>query len=313
MFQMYKEEFPQRKVVFWQATQKLENIIDNLLYQASSAKSSSDLVPAYILPAIGNVLDALMFNRTNKLADGLNLSFDDMKTLTEEVVDMIDKYLLYVYLETRITGEAPVTFPAGYFVIKGLRVFPENIKKYMHINGTEAKALLPEGLLDNLEEDTEVFQTMTCMTVNPFDWGYDLTDFFVSSEVVVISFNYAENKSEIDISGLPEDRMVQIWIPTMNNSVIAELGLDVWDPIYVHLSRNQSLQTSLNISERLMRGAAVHVEIRAVVPDGENFSFMAYLGYGYQPFWYKYDDVLNITDDTLALNHRNYTFFIYNR
>ena len=71
------------------------------------------------------------------------------------------------------------------------------------------------------------------MTANPFDWGYDFSDFFVSSEVVTISFNYAENKSEIEISGLSEDRMVQIWIPTINNSAAAELGLNVADPVNV--------------------------------------------------------------------------------
>ena len=152
---MYKEEFPQKDVVFRQAIFKLENIMDNLLFQVSSATSSSDLVPTYILPAIGNVLDALMFNRTNKVGEEFNLPFDEMKYLAVSVVDMIDKYLLYVYLETRITGEAPVTFDAGYFVTKGNRVFAGNFQPHMGINGTEARAILPEGLLDDLDADTE--------------------------------------------------------------------------------------------------------------------------------------------------------------
>ena len=60
-----------------------------------------------------------------------------------------------------------------------------------------------------------------------------------------------------------------------------------------------------------MRGSAVHIEIKPVVPDGEDFNVMAYLGQGSPPFWYDYDDVLSITEESLALSHRNYTFFIY--
>ena len=311
---MYKEEFPQKNVVFSQAIFKLDNIIENLLHQTSSATSSSDLVPWYILSAISNVLEALMFNRTNKIVDDLNLPFEQMKDLTETVVNMIDKYFVNVFLETRITGEVPFTVDAGYFVTKGQRVLAENMPTMMSIEDTEARAVFPVGLLDGLGQDIEVFQTMTCMATNPFDWGYEESNLFVSSQILAVSFNYAENKTQVQISGLSENQLVQIWIPRINDSEADELDFDLSETFYVNLLRNQSQQTSLNISQSLMLGSAVHIEIGAVVPEEEDFSIVAYLGYGYQPFWYRYDDALSITRDSVtSSNHKNYTFFIYNR
>ena len=301
--------------MFYQTILKLDNIIRNLLYQASPATSSMDLVPSYFLATISNVIEALMFNRTRRPFDKMNVPFEEMKELTETVINMIDLYLVEVYLQTQIAGERAVFVNAGYFSTKGLRLVAKNMVTDMTMDGTEAKAMLPEGLLDSIgEHDTEVFQTMTTMMTNPYDWGFEDSGFSVSSQVLTVSFRYAGNKSEVEISDLSEDKLVQLWIPKIEHNGANESNVATSDPVHVFLVANQSVQSPLNITGLLTQGLAVHIEIKAIVANDRNYSVMAYLGYGYRPFWYKFDDVLNITTDIQdPYDHTNYTFFIYNQ
>ena len=305
---MYKEEFPQDSYMFAYTISKLTTIIHTLLDQASSATSSSDLVPSYILDTIANVLEALRFNRTRGPFDETNLPFEEMKVLTEQVVNLIDLYLVQVYLETQIVGEKPVYVNAGYFSTKGQRILARNMLTNMSMDGTEAKAILPDGMIDNIGV---VFQTMTTMLTNPFNWGFEDSGVQVSSQALTISFRYSENKSEVQISDLPEDELIQLWIPKNEDSTVTDDTVVRTDLVYMYLTPNQSVHSSMNISSLLMVGYAVQIEIKAVNAESEDYNVMAYLGYGYRPSWDKYDDVLSITTD--ASDHANYTFFIYNK
>lgn len=314
-FQMYVEEFPQQSAVFSQAVLKLDNIIENLLFQVSSATSSTDLVPGYILASIANVLEALQFNRTNHRLDPISFPFDEMKALSEKVVNLIDMYLVEVYLETQITGERPIFIDAGYFTTKAQRLLARNIMTHVTLDGTEAKAILPEELLNNVsDEDTEIFQTVTCMKTNPYNWGFEESNVEVSSQILAISFRYAENKSEVEIADLPEDKMVQLWIPKPRNTEEDEdENVSQNDSIAVLLGRNQTIVSPLNITHTLLRDTAVHVEIKATAMESGDFSVIAYLGYGYKPVQDRFDDVLFITAESQdSHDHMNYTFFIYN-
>ncbi len=295
--------------MFTEVINKLDNIIQNMLYKASPATRSVDLVPSYVLVGIANVLEALMFNKTNERFDVKGLSFDQMKLLTERVVQMIDTYLNEVYLETQVTGEVPIVVDAGYFSSKGQRQTARNVGKYLEMEGTEAKAVLPEGLMRqlNVEDDEEVFQTITSMITNPFDWGYEDVDVMVNSQVLTVSFRFAENKSDIVVADLPDNSRIQLWIPKKASE---DGSADDVPTFVVHLQPNQSLQTALNLSDISDTGSGFHIEIKADSVPG----VMAYLGLGYEPFWYKFDDSLNITVESQASADRtDYTLFLLTR
>ena len=319
--QKYKEEFPPHSGLFHQAIRNLENVIENLNFQSSAGSRATDLVPSYILNSISNILEALLYSSGNRT------ELPDSKELTIGAVNLIETYLTDVYLATQVTGEGPFSIATDYFSTKGERSLAQNAWNHSVSIGPSARAVIPEGLLTlvNMEDEEEVFQIITNLVSNPFDWGYEEheDDFVVTSQVVSLSFKFADNKSDIKIVDLPDGKLVQLWIPTEGDTSFvkptvgtprANQNQTLETTADIHLAANQSLQTPLLISSILDSGSAANVQIDIPNARTDRAGVLAYLAKGYVPFWYKYDQVLNVTKTSLeSTDHSKYTFFIYDR
>ncbi len=307
---MHAQEFPQDYVIFDRVVDKLAGTIENLLTHSSTASSKNDLVPDYVLIAIANVIEALMYNSS----DPIEFPTDGGMSFTEQLVQMIDDYLTEVFLASQIPGEKPIFVDAGFYKAKGQRLQAKNILPKMDIDGTQAEAILPTYMLKHMG-DEEIFQTMTSMISNPYPWRYESAP--VTSEVLIVSFKYAQNKSEIEISDLdPEEGLVQLRIPVSEYNEILSSETQFEKATELYLGPDQSQQAILNISHMLTSGSAAQIEILASSEVNESVSVMAYIGYGYEPSGYRYNNSLNITDRQSPSNpssHTNYTFFISNR
>ena len=166
------------------------------------------------------------------------------------------------------------------------------------------------GILDNLVEPEEpLFQSVMFMETNPFQWGYE-GDNRVTSRIMGIQFKHKEG-GEIRVQNLSKDRRIELIMP--NTASLSDVSTptnisSLFDP-------GASLKTQFNTSA--YTSAALNIEVAGSLVPGDNeteddvadlLALTAYIGYGFEPFWYKYSEKLVINSN--ATNHQQYTFFV---
>ena len=104
-----------------------------------------------------------------------------------------------VCVKTKVSDEEPVTFDTGYLHSWGSRVTGLNIRHH-YTSSLGSRVHFPRALLAAHYADTDLFQFVSTLAVNPFTWGFSPGQ-HVTSELVRVAFAFV-NGTYLALTGL---------------------------------------------------------------------------------------------------------------
>jgi len=111
------------------------------------------------------------------------------------------------FVQTKVSDEEPVVFDTGYLHSWGSRVTALNIRGN-YSNSLGSRVFFPEELVATQFGDTELFQFVSTLAVNPYTWGFT-DDLLVTSELVRVAFAFV-NGSYLALSGLQPAENIEV-------------------------------------------------------------------------------------------------------
>lgn len=210
-------------------------------------------------------------------------------------------------------------FDTGYLHSWGSRVIGLNIR-VNYTSSLGSRVHFPRALLAAEYGDTEVFQFVSTLAVNPYTWGYS-DSLFVTSELVRVAFAFV-NGTYLALSGLRPTENIEVelthgtskrehvWtgrtVPARTSSPIAvfnnistiELGSAI------ELGPSESKFTVINASTLISDDVALAAEVRAygalegdLVANSSIVLLHIFIGYTQVAHRHQYDSF-----ETLQLN-----------
>ena len=227
-------------------------------------------------------------------------------------------------VQTKVTDEEPVVFDTGYLHSWGSRVMGLHIRAN-YTSSLGSRVHFPRALLAAEYGDTEVFQFVSTLAVNPYTWGF--TDgMLVTSELVRVAFAFV-NGTYLAVSGLRPTENIEvelthgtsrperIWTgktiavkTSSSTSVFNNISSTELDnPI--ELRPTESKFTLINVSMLITDGVALAAEFRAYgafegdsVANSSTVLLEVFFGYTQVAHRYQYDsfEALPLTWNTTS-------------
>ena len=209
-----------------------------------------------------------------------------------------------MFVKTKVSDEEPVMFDTGYLHSWGSRVTSLNIRtNYTSSLGTRVH--FPRALLAADEYgDTEMFQFVSTLAVNPYTWGF-IDGQHVTSELVRVAFAFV-NGTYLSLSGLLAAENIEVelshgtsvWTDGKRPSPSAAFdnisAVQLGNP--VELRPTESKFTLINASTLSADGVAVAAEVRAYgasesnrVANSSTVSLDVFIGYTQVAHRYQYN------------------------
>lgn len=223
-------------------------------------------------------------------------------------------------------------FDTGYLHSWGSRVMGRNIR-VNYTSSLGSRVHFPEALLAAEYGDTEIFQFVSTLAVNPYTWGFS-DGLLVTSELVRVAFAFV-NGTYLALSGLRPSENIDVEL-THGRSRSERVGVGstfiaqapsptaavnisaVQLASRIVLQSTESKFVLINVSKLVSDGVGLEAKIRAYgAPEGDfvvNFSTVSldvFIGYTQVAHRYQYDSfkTFPLTWNTTSRRYETLRYF----
>ena len=312
-------EFPRDQSLYSAVLMRLYDMTQTMTPQATTAKTGEEFSADNILYSVVYLM-ANIQDTASSSTPGPGSAFSDgsetVEWAKESVVQLFNLsiQMLYILAQTRIPGEQALFFDIGPLKGLGWRTLANSITS--EFTGYGYKVKVPEKILSEFGSEV-VIQSIILYADNPFPWNYPQNP--VTSQVISVLFQHDDGQ-EIAVNNLLEESRVEITMPRETVGSV-EVPDDVIGGNTTRLSPGHS-QVALITLNTSIPDVSYNIEVNGMVVPQLNESveqvaprlhLVVYLGSGYTPQWYKYDQKMEIRANCTSHTggpHQCYTFFV---
>jgi len=327
-FQKHPSDFPKMDSCY----KVILDLCDEMLYtiapKVSQGWTGDEFVPEYLLSTFNNMIE-IIYNELTIVA--IKGEYDsELWTRRRDTIQLVMMYAENVtstLLSTQVANEKSYLFECGMTNFSGQRVYANDIKQAYRSSGFQL--MFPKDIVAYLPPETEIFQTLNTSLANPYLWGF-IDNLSINSYVVSPKFAFI-NGTDVTVHDLPKEKEIHLSYgrsPFQESNVWENLKDQISSKPKIvdatsfgtsqpHNNELVHLPTELNYTSTLLKpkshlsstlrrmrkinegtvGFQLVITVYEVMrdfPHSNMGSASLYIGVGYIPHKYKFDQMLTV-------------------